>query len=418
MISQAGDDRVSENPMPRVLLGVTGGIAAYKVPAVIRGLRARGIDVVVVPTPEALKFVGKTTWEAISGHPVHVHTTEGAEEVVHVRTGQDVDLVLIAPATANTIAKVAAGIADNLLTASVLMATGPVLMAPAMHTEMWNNAATQANVDTLGERGVEFIGPESGQLTGTDSGLGRMSEPEAIVEAVLRRLANDRVGASDLAGTRMVISAGGTREPIDPVRYIANRSTGRMGIALANEAARRGAEVHLVAANIDDSVMSLLAQDVHIIPVITVLELQDVMEEMSGKADVLVMSAAVSDFRVDASAQNKIKRGADLTLKLIENPDILAGLARARRSKQTIVGFAAETGDETADYLEHGRQKARRKGADLLVINQVGAQSGFGNVDTAVTIVDGAGSTLAETTGSKADVAVAIIDAIKEFRTS
>ncbi|VEI12443.1 bifunctional phosphopantothenoylcysteine decarboxylase/phosphopantothenate--cysteine ligase CoaBC [Trueperella bialowiezensis] len=398
----------------RVLVGVTGGIAAYKVAGVVRGLRKAGIDVVVVPTPNSLDFVGATTWEALSGNPVHVHTAEGADEVVHVRTGQEADLVLIAPATANTMAKIASGVADNLLTASVLVATCPVLMAPAMHTEMWNNRATQANVATLAARGVEFIGPESGRLTGQDSGIGRMSEPETIVQAVLDRLDGEDV--QDLAGLKVAISAGGTREPIDPVRFIANRSTGRMGVALANEAVRRGANVVLIAANIDASVMAELDPAVQITPVGSALDLQTAMIEQAEHADVLIMSAAVSDFRVDNASDTKMKRDGDLTLRLIENPDILAGLAREKRPGQIVVGFAAETGDGDADYLEHGRRKARRKGADLLVINKVGETAGFGAVDTAVTIVDRDGATVAEAAGTKADAATAIFDSIATYR--
>lgn len=403
---------------PRVLVGVTGGIAAYKVPAVVRGLREAGIDVVVAPTPESLNFVGQTTWEAISGNPVHVLTPEGADAVVHVRTGQEADLVLIAPATANTMAKITVGMADNLLTASVLVATAPVMMAPAMHTEMWNNAATQANIKTLSERGIEFIGPESGRLTGQDSGVGRMSEPDMIVKAVLNRLRGGTERSGDLAGTSIAISAGGTREPIDPVRFIANRSTGRMGVALANEAAGRGADVYLASANIDTSILTDLDVAVQVIPVGSALELQSIMKSLAEKTDVIIMSAAVSDFRVAAGSETKIKRDGDLHLTLVENPDILAGLARDKREGQTIVGFAAETGDDKADYLEYGRQKARRKGADILVINQVGTGAGFGDVDTAVTIVDRDGVTIAEAAGSKYEAAGAIFDSIRNYRTN
>ncbi|QOR48744.1 bifunctional phosphopantothenoylcysteine decarboxylase/phosphopantothenate--cysteine ligase CoaBC [Trueperella pecoris] len=409
---------------PRVLVGVCGGIAAYKVATVVRLLRKAGVDVRIVPTPASLDFVGITTWKALSGQPVYVHTPEGAENVVHVNTGQRADLVLIAPATANTMAKVAAGIADNLLTASVLVATCPVMMAPAMHTEMWNNAATQANAATLRSRGVEFIGPESGHLTGSDSGIGRMSEPETIAQVVLDRLgvrgqeaettlgheAGERAG--DLAGLSIAISAGGTREPIDPVRFIANHSTGRMGVELANEALARGATVSLVSANIDASVAGLASPGVQVSKVSTACELQAAMEKLAATHDVIVMSAAVSDFRVDNSADVKIKRGAPLELSLVENPDILADLARHKREGQIVVGFAAETGDEHVDYLEYGRQKARRKGADLLVINRVGAQAGFGDVDTTVTIVDSQGRTLSDATGSKRDAAAAIMTAI------
>lgn len=437
---------------PRVLVGVSGGIAAYKVPAVVRGLREAGVDVVVAPTPESLHFVGKTTWEALSGQPVHVDTREGAENVVHVRTGQDADLVLIAPATANTMAKVAAGMADNLLTASILVATGPVLMAPAMHTEMWNNPATQANIAVLANRGVQFVGPESGRLTGADSGIGRMSEPEDIVAAALGRLAQmdfagnaetcenfgrtgegvapgaQRDAASgaqcdaapgaqrDLAGVSVTISAGGTREPIDPVRFIANRSSGRMGVQLAREAKRRGADVTLVTANIGQEVLADVPRGVAVRHVETALDLQEAMVECARTADVVVMSAAVSDFRVAQSSGTKIKRDGDLQLTLVENPDILAGLVKDRRPGQVVVGFAAETGDEETTYVEFGRLKARRKGADLLVINQVGAACGFGDVETEVTIVNSAGQTVAEAAGTKSDVARAIIQSIMTLR--
>ncbi|MCM3906586.1 MULTISPECIES: bifunctional phosphopantothenoylcysteine decarboxylase/phosphopantothenate--cysteine ligase CoaBC [Trueperella] len=397
---------------PRVLIGVCGGIAAYKVAVVVRRLREAGVDVVVVPTPASLDFVGVTTWEALSGNPVHVYTPEGAERVVHVATGQQADLVLIAPGTANTMAKIAAGIADNLLNASVLVATCPVMIAPAMHTEMWNNAATQANVKTLAERGVEFIGPASGRLTGADSGVGRMVEPEEIAGAVLTRLGlNDCRGAGELEGTSLVISAGGTREPIDPVRFIGNHSTGRMGIELANQAARRGASVSLVAANIESAMLAQVDSRVVIVPVSSALELSEAMEARAD-ADVLIMAAAVADYRVAERSATKIKHGDSLELSLIANPDILAGLVRNRRPNQIIVGFAAETGDDTNDYLEFGRQKARKKGADLLVINRVGERAGFGDVDTAVTIVDASGATVGEAAGTKREVAAAIMSTI------
>lgn len=409
---------------PRVLLGVCGGIAAFKVPAVVRQLRAAGCEVQVIPTPASLNFVGATTWEAISGQPVYLHTTDGADQVVHVKSGANADVVVIAPATANTMAKIAAGMADNLLTASMLMTTSPVLMAPAMHTQMWQNAATQANVKTLQERGVKFVGPAVGRLTGKDSGPGRMSEPEEIVAAVLEtlveqgKLAAGAAGtklAGDLAGLEVVISAGGTREPIDPVRYISNRSTGRMGVELASQAQARGARVHLVAANISESVLAQLPAGVVVHPVETTEQLAQAMEERRA-ADVVVMSAAVSDYRVAHRSETKLKRDGNTTLELVENPDILAGLAASKREGQTVVGFAAETGDSAADFLEYGKAKARRKGADLLVINEVGVGRGFGDVDTAVTIVNARGESLGQTSGSKADAARAIIDAIVSFR--
>ncbi|MDY5404047.1 MAG: bifunctional phosphopantothenoylcysteine decarboxylase/phosphopantothenate--cysteine ligase CoaBC [Trueperella sp.] len=419
--SQQGGSCVST---PRVLVGVCGGIAAYKVAGVVRRLRQAGVDVVVVPTPASLDFVGATTWEALSGNPVHVRIPEGADRVVHVATGQSADLVLIAPGTANTMAKLAAGIADNLLTASALVATCPVMIAPAMHTEMWNNPATQANVATLAARGVEFIGPAIGRLTGADSGVGRMVEPEEIAEAAIARLGlpvpsssdvarQDATGlpVSDLAGASVTISAGGTREPIDPVRFIGNHSTGRMGIELANEAARRGARVALVAANIEAALLAQLDPRVVIEPVGTAQELSAAMDSHAD-SDVLIMAAAVSDFRVAERSTSKIKHGEELHLRLVTNPDILAGLTRNRRPNQIIVGFAAETGDDTNDYLEFGRQKARKKGADLLVINRVGERTGFGDVDTAVTIVDSDGRTVGEAAGTKREVAVAILSTI------
>ncbi|MEW6921177.1 bifunctional phosphopantothenoylcysteine decarboxylase/phosphopantothenate--cysteine ligase CoaBC [Trueperella pyogenes] len=412
--SQLGGSFVSKTPVARVLIGVCGGIAAYKVAVVVRRLRAAGIDVVVVPTPASLDFVGKTTWEALSGHPVHVETPEGADRVVHVDTGQKSDLMLIAPATANTMAKIAVGMADNLLTASALVATCPILMAPAMHTEMWNNLATQANVKTLAERGVEFIGPASGRLTGADTGVGRMSEPGEIADAVLTRLGLTQAGArGDLTGTSVVISAGGTREPIDPVRFIANHSTGRMGVELANEASRRGADVTLVAANIEAAVRALVDPSVAIEQVSSALELAERMSAHAHK-DILIMSAAVSDYRVANASDTKLKRGEELHLDLVANPDILAGLAQNKHPGQLVIGFAAETGDSLQNYLEFGREKARRKGADLLVINRVGFDVGFGDVETAVTIVDGQGATVAQASGTKREAAAAILNTIVE----
>ncbi|MGV4415662.1 bifunctional phosphopantothenoylcysteine decarboxylase/phosphopantothenate--cysteine ligase CoaBC [Trueperella pyogenes] len=412
--SQLGGSFVSKTPVARVLIGVCGGIAAYKVAVVVRRLRAAGIDVVVVPTPASLDFVGKTTWEALSGHPVHVETPEGADRVVHVDTGQKSDLMLIAPATANTMAKIAVGMADNLLTASALVATCPILMAPAMHTEMWNNLATQANVKTLAERGVEFIGPASGRLTGADTGVGRMSEPGEIADAVLTRLGLTQAGArGDLTGTSVVISAGGTREPIDPVRFIANHSTGRMGVELANEASRRGADVTLVAANIEAAVRALVDPSVAIEQVSSALELAERMSAHAHK-DILIMSAAVSDYRVANASDTKLKRGEELHLDLVANPDILAGLAQNKHPGQLVIGFAAETGDSLQNYLEFGREKARRKGADLLVINRVGFDAGFGDVETAVTIVDGQGTTVAQASGTKREAAAAILNTIVE----
>lgn len=423
-----------------VVLGVTGGIAAYKSPAIVRALRDAGGDVHVVPTAAALQMVGRTTWEAISSHPVYVNVPEGVDKVSHVRLGKQADLLLIAPATANTIAKLAAGIADNMLTATALVATCPVVLAPAMHTQMWQHPATQANVATLRARGVQFIGPESGRLTGADSGPGRMSEPADIAAyalQILREQRTQRAAASPeataapeaaaspatpasptadllLPGKKVLISAGGTHEPIDPVRYIGNRSTGHMGVALANAARAQGAEVRLVAANITGDVLSQLDEQVTVTPVGTALELQQAMRAQADAADVIIMSAAVADYRPAAASVTKQKRnGEPYSLQLVENPDILADLAANRaHPQQLVVGFAAETGDSEHSALEYGIAKAASKGADLLVINEVGEQRGFGAGLTGVTIVTPAGKIVGTANGSKPEVATAILNAV------
>lgn len=422
--SQSGG--LSHSYRPRVLLGVTGGIAAYKSAILVRELKKRGADVVVVPTPAALEMVGRTTWEALSGNPVHVYTNEAAHEVVHVNTGAAADLLIIAPATANTLAKLAHGLADNLLTNSALVATCPVVLAPAMHTQMWENPATQANIATLNNRGYYFIGPEDGQLTGADSGVGRMSEPVDIARFAWRFLdtsipsagINNQpvAGASDTPVQRKIISisAGGTHEPIDPVRFIGNRSTGRMGVSLANAAVAAGYTVRLAAANISHDVLATLDPSVSVTPVVTAGELHDQMTTWASDSDVVIMAAAVADFRAKPSA-TKIKRGGSLTLELTANPDILADLAQhRRRADQIVVGFAAETGDSTTDFVAFGKEKARRKGADLLAINLVGATVGFGDVATRLIIVDGAGDELRDVSGSKDAVARALIATIDE----
>lgn len=420
--------------VPRVVLGVTGGIAAYKSVAIVRGLRAAGCDVRVVPTAQALNMVGITTWEAISGHPVHTEVTEAADDVIHVRTGSEADLLIIAPATANTIAKLACGLADNLLTATALVATCPMLIAPAMHTQMWNHRATQANISTLRGRGVKMIGPEVGRLTGADSGQGRMSEPDEIVRTALNILTmRDSRAQADtshgdigditygealpskrgaLAGLRIVISAGGTHEPLDPVRFIGNRSTGYMGVALADAAKRAGADIFLVGANLSREVRDQVPAGVQLRCVVTAQDLYEAMRELADTADVIVMAAAVADYRPAHRAVSKIKKngGGVYTLELEETPDILASLARhRRRPEQLIVGFAAETGDSTHSVLDYGKAKAARKGADIIVVNEVGESTGFGAVPTAVTLVDAEGAELGTASGTKIAVGTAIM---------
>ena len=396
----------------RVVLGVAGGIAAYKAAHLLRLLTEAGHDVRVVPTRAALEFVGRATWEALSGHPVTPEVFEDVPEVAHVRLGRQADLVVVAPATADLLARAAHGRADDLLAATLLTATCPVLMAPAMHTEMWQHPATRANVATLRERGVHVLDPDSGRLTGADSGPGRLPEPEAIAAAALALVdAEGKPRATDLAGRTVVVSAGGTREPLDPVRYLGNRSSGRQGYALARAARARGARVTLVAANV-----SLPAPDgVEVLPVETTEQLRDAVRAAAKDADVVVMAAAVADFRPAANATSKIKKsGAEpLVLELVQNPDILAELAAERlRPGQLVVGFAAETGDDGASVLEHGRAKALRKRADLLVVNAVGAGRGFGTADNDVTILDRDAQVVATASGSKDAVADRVWDVV------
>jgi phosphopantothenoylcysteine decarboxylase/phosphopantothenate--cysteine ligase len=392
-----------------VVVGIAGGIAAYKAVGVARALVLAGHDVHVVATDAALRFVGRPTLEAISRNPVHSDLYEGVAEVRHVAIGQRADVIVVAPATANTLAKIAAGLADDLLGNTILASTAPLVLAPAMHTEMWLNPATQANVAVLRERGVTIVGPAEGQLTGSDSGPGRMAEPEDIVTAALGALPAADQTAHDLAGKRIVVSAGGTREPLDPVRFLGNRSSGKQGVALARAAASRGAEVVLVAANLEVSAPA----GVRVREVGTALELADAMREEAAEADAVIMAAAVADYRPAEVAERKIKKeqtGDTLALELIRNPDILTELAAGKRPDQTILGFAAETEPDRDRLLELGREKVARKGADYLVLNTVGWSDGFGTDRNTVLIVSRAGDIVSEAAGSKDQVAHRILD--------
>ncbi|MPV88721.1 bifunctional phosphopantothenoylcysteine decarboxylase/phosphopantothenate--cysteine ligase CoaBC [Georgenia ruanii] len=399
----------------RIVLGVTGGIAAYKAAYVLRLLREAGHRVRVVPTESALRMVGRPTWEALSGEPVRTGVFDDAEHVDHVALGRGADLLVVAPATANLLAKAAAGLADDLLSTTLLTVTCPVLLAPAMHTEMWLNPATQANVATLRGRGLHVLEPDSGRLTGADSGPGRLPEPAGIVDAALALVAR-APAPGDLAGCLVVVSAGGTREPLDPVRFLGNRSSGRQGVALAVAAARRGARVVLVAANVEEALLPH-EPGIEVREVETTAQLRDAVRAAAAHADVVVMAAAVADFRPVASAAHKIKKTAagPAPIELVKNPDILAELAAERlRPGQVVVGFAAETGDSEGGVLAHGREKARRKGADLLAVNEVGTAVGFGDVPNSVTVLDAAGEVLARAQGSKVAVAEALLDAVAE----
>ncbi|MGQ4513512.1 bifunctional phosphopantothenoylcysteine decarboxylase/phosphopantothenate--cysteine ligase CoaBC [Streptomyces sp. DW26H14] len=358
---------------PKVVLGVAGGIAAYKACELLRSLTESGHDVTVVPTASALRFVGEATWSALSGRPVSTEVWTDVHQVPHVRIGKAADLVVVAPATADLLAKAAHGLADDLLTNTLLTARCPVVFAPAMHTEMWEHPATRENVATLRRRGAVVIEPAVGRLTGVDTGKGRLPDPAEIFEVCRRALARG-VQAPDLAGRHVVITAGGTREPLDPVRFLGNRSSGKQGFALAGTAAARGARVTLIEAN--TGLADPAGADV--VHVGTALELRDAALKAASDADVVVMAAAVADFRPADYAPGKIKKKDDAEpepLALVRNPDILVQLSAERTAPgQVVVGFAAETDD----VLANGRAKLRRKGCDLLVVNEVGAHKTFG----------------------------------------
>ena len=431
----------------RIVVGVAGSVSAYKAPFVIRLLRRAGHEVEVVATAAALRFIGEPALAAVSGGPVATGLFDDPAAASHVALGERADLVVVAPASADLLARVAAGRADDLLTATILTTGAPVVLAPAMHTRMWTNPATAHNVATLRSRGLTVIDPDTGPLTGGDVGAGRLPEPERIVERALAVL--DAVGApagagdcadaaraadaadagagrggdgAPLAGLRVVVSAGGTREPIDPVRYLGNRSSGRQGAALAAAAAAAGADVVLVAANIGPEVLALVPDGVEIIPVGTALELRDAVRGAARDADAVVMAAAVADFRPARALDVKLKKRppgpdgaqpAPPALELVANPDVLAGLAadppRPAPGRTLLVGFAAETGDDAGDVLAHGAAKARRKGADLMAVNAVGPATGFGDVPNSVIVLDAAGAEVARAAGSKDEVARALI---------
>lgn len=404
---------LSRADRPRVVLGVAGGIAAYKACELLRRLTESGHDVTVVPTRAALEFVGAPTWSALSGKPVSPEVWDAVHEVPHVRIGQSADLVVVAPATADLLAKAAHGQADDLLTNTLLTARCPVVFAPAMHTEMWDHPATQANVATLRARGAFVIEPAIGRLTGADSGKGRLPEPAEIFDYVQRVLERGPGAADqDLAGKHVVVSAGGTREFLDPVRFLGNRSSGLQGFALARSAAARGAEVTLVAANatLPDPA------GIKVIRVQTTAELQSAVVTACEDADAVVMAAAPADFRPSQVSDAKIKKaddGSAPTIELTQNPDILAGIASQRPNNRiVVVGFAAETGDEIASVEEYARAKLSRKGCDLLVVNDVSGGKVFGQEENEAVILDARGGAVSVPRASKAAVAEAIWDRV------
>ncbi|MFH8249278.1 bifunctional phosphopantothenoylcysteine decarboxylase/phosphopantothenate--cysteine ligase CoaBC [Microbacterium sp. B2969] len=397
-----------------IVVGVTGGIAAYKTVQLVRLLVTGGHDVHVIPTQDALRFVGLTTWEAISRNPVTTSVHEDVSEVRHVALGRKADLIIVAPATANTLASMTAGLADDLLGTTLLATSAPVVVAPAMHTEMWRHPATVANMATLRDRGVHVVGPADGPLTGGDSGPGRMSEPEDIVAFALALF------TGDLDGLEVVVSTGGTREPIDPVRYIGNRSSGRQGAEVAVAAAARGAHVRLVAAHVDGGVLDEASRHprIEVTRVGTAAELGAAVTSSAGDADVVVMVAAVADYRVAEVSDSKLSKedGPLQSIALVQNDDILAGLVASRRAGQTVVGFAAETATDGAELLARARRKRQRKGVDLLALNEVGWSAGFEASDNHIVVIGSDDEVAAEASGTKREVADALWDAVLAVR--
>lgn len=403
----------------RVVIGVGGGIAAYKAAHLVRYFTEQGHQVRVIPTRSALNFVGAATFEALSGQPVATEVFDAVDEVQHVRLGQEADLIVVAPATADLMARIAHGRADDLLTASCLVATCPVVLAPAMHTEMWENPATVDNVATLRRHGITVLEPAHGRLTGADSGPGRLPEPEQIGQLALTVLGDRTAFSRDLEGKRVVISAGGTHEPLDPVRYLGNASSGRQGYALAEVAAQRGARVTLVAGVTENLPTPCGAE---VVRVKTARQMQAAVMEHARSADVVVMAAAVADYRPAEVAESKMKKGSDAdltTVHLTENPDILAGVVEARSrgdvaSTTKIVGFAAETGDAESTPLDFARKKLEKKGCDLLMCNAVGEGKVFGQPDSAGWILRPGGEVIEVPQGPKTRVAAAIWKAVCE----
>jgi phosphopantothenoylcysteine decarboxylase / phosphopantothenate---cysteine ligase len=404
----------------RIIVGVSGGIAAYKAATVVRQLVEAGHSVRVIPTESALRFIGAATFEALSGESVHTGVFEDVPDVPHVQIGKAADLVVVAPATADLLARAVTGRADDLLTATLLTARCPVLFAPAMHTEMWQHPATVANVATLRERGNVVLEPAWGRLTGSDTGAGRLPEAEEIVTFAELLLARADALPYDLAGCKLLVTAGGTREPIDPVRFIGNRSSGKQGYALARVAAQRGAEVTLIAGH---TAGLIDPAGVQMVRISSAQQLADAVSKHAPDAHVLVMAAAVADFRPTQAATSKIKKGANTdapTIELTRTDDVLATAVRARTDGQlpnmaAIVGFAAETGDANGDVLFHARAKLARKGCDLLVVNAVGDNRAFEVDSNDGWLLAADGTEVALEHGSKTLMATRIVDAIVTF---
>lgn len=402
---------------PTVVLGVGAGIAAYKVAHVVRDLRRADVVVHVIPTEASTNFVGLQTWQELSENPVATEIFHGPEQLSHIELARIADLFVVAPATADLLAKLRAGMASDLLTATFLAAGCPKLLVPAMHTQMWENPATQENVEVLRQRGIAVLEPATGRLSSGDTGAGRLPEPETIAEVILQELDQNAADegesgrrAGPLVGQRVVVTAGGTLEPIDPVRFIGNRSSGSQGIELARAAAQLGADVTLLAANV--TVPLPVESGIDVVQTPTAVDMLAAVERVVPNADALFMAAAVADYRPEASTGGKLKKeewGSSPQLQLVENPDILRSVAVSADRPRILVGFAAETGPRE-QVLRLGQEKARRKGADLLAINQVGEDKGFGEVENTLTVVDEEGDEVASFSGTKTELAYALVN--------
>ena len=403
--------------MATIIVGVTGGVAAFKAPIVVRECQRAGHDVYVAATRASLDFVGRSTWEGITSRPVAVDIAgEGRAE--HVELARVADLIIVVPATANSLARLAAGFADDMVSLTVLASDAPVVVAPAMHSNMWLAPATQANVKTLRERGVHVIDPASGALGSGDSGVGRLPEPVEIARVALELLDSRNQSLQVLAGRTVVVTAGGTREPIDPVRFLGNQSSGRQGLAIASAAARAGASVRVIAANIESALLEALPTGVQVTRVGSALQMREALIDQVADADALVMTAAVADFRPEATSESKMKKDPSTedapTIRLVRNPDILAEVAHGDQRPPLVVGFAAETGTDE-EILAYGADKAARKGADFICLNRVGESVGFGDVPNDIRLLDASGHIAGRCVGSKDEVAAGLVGHMASF---
>ena len=403
--------------MATIVVGVTGGVAAFKAPIVVRECQRAGHDVYVAVTRASLDFVGRSTWEGITSRPVAVEIAgEGRAE--HVELARIADLIIVVPATANSLARLAYGFADDMVSLTVLASDAPVVVAPAMHSNMWLAPATQANVRTLRERGVHVIDPTSGALGSGDSGIGRLPEPEEIAREALEVLSAREQASHVLSGRTVVVTAGGTREPIDPVRFLGNQSSGRQGLAIASVAARAGASVRVIAANVESELLAALPSHVKVTRVGSALQMREATIVQAADADALVMTAAVADFRPESTSQLKMKKDPTNedapTIRLVRNPDILAEIGHSEARPPLVVGFAAETGTDE-EILAYGADKAARKGADFICLNRVGENVGFGDVPNDIRLLDASGHIAARYVGSKDEVAAGLVGHMASF---